>query len=377
MLMTTNTSLHERAFKEIKRLCNSGLDEKTLLLAVGERLRDAVAAEAYCFFTMDPVSGLMMRAISQGLGGEKRRHFLLKHIYLEEDVNGYDWRARSWHQPVMLLSEATGGRLERSLRYREFLQPSGLGHEMRGVCTLDKERWGGTDLTRQKGRPDFNPKEVAFLRQVAPHLGAGLKAAALRAEASLDLEGEGVPGVLVLDHRGWVIQHTQAARRLLEELEDLGPGWQEGAGLPLAIWMVASAVRKTLKAETDRDQGRVPRLCMKARSGRWLTLQAALTEAKPEQPSGTIIFIEPAGPREITWLRTSAYGLTAREREVVDLVLRGASGKQISKSLHISEYTVQEHLSNIFDKVGVRGRRPLIKRLFFDDLYPPVKQPVH
>ena len=373
--MRANTTLYEQAFKEIKRLCNSGFDERTLLPRVVECLRDAVPAEGYCFFTMDPVSGLMMRAFSEGLGGEKRRHFFLEHIYLEEDVNGYDWMARSWRHPVLLLSEATEGKLERSLRYREYLGPVGLSHEMRGVCTVDRERWGGTDLTRQKGRPDFNSKEVAFLRQVAPHLGAGLKAAALRAQASLDPEGESVPGVLVLDHRGCVIQHTQAAKRLLEELEDLGPGWQEGEGLPLAIWMVASAVRKALKAETDRDQGRVPRLCIKARSGRWLTLQGALTEAKPEQPSGTMIFIEPAGPREITWLRTSAYGLTPREREVVDLVLRGASGKQIAKTLYISEYTVQEHLSNIFDKVGVRGRRALIKRLFFDNLSPPVRRP--
>jgi DNA-binding CsgD family transcriptional regulator len=88
-----------------------------------------------------------------------------------------------------------------------------------------------------------------------------------------------------------------------------------------------------------------------------------------------MIFIEPARPKDMAWLKTSAYGLTPREREVVDLVLRGASGKQISDTLYISEYTVQEHLSNIFDKVGVRGRRALIKRLFFDNLYPPVQQP--
>lgn len=374
--MRAGTTLYERAFKEIKRLCYSGLEERTLLPAVVERLRDAVPAEAYCFFMMDPVSGLMTQAFSEGLGGEKVRRFFLEHIYLEDDVNGYDWMSRSWRHPVLLLSEATEGKLERSLRHREYLGPAGLSHEMRGVCTVDRERWGGTDLTREKGRPDFNSQEVAFLRQVAPHLGAGLRAAVLRAQASLDPEGESAPGVLVLDHRGWVTQHTQAAKRLLEELEDLGPGWQEGEGLPLAVWMVASAVRKALKAQTDRDQARVPRLCIKARSDRWLTLQGALTEAKPEQPNGTVIFIEPAGPREITWLRTSAYGLSPREREVVDLVLRGASGKQIAKTLYISEYTVQDHLSNIFDKVGVRGRRALIKRLFFDNLYPPVRQPV-
>ena len=81
-----------------------------------------------------------------------------------------------------------------------------------------------------------------------------------------------------------------------------------------------------------------------------------------------MVVIEPAGPREVAWLRTSAYSLTAREREVVDLVVRGASTKEISKTLYISEYTVQEHLSNVFDKLGVRGRRALVKRLYLDSL---------
>ena len=72
----------------------------------------------------------------------------------------------------------------------------------------------------------------------------------------------------------------------------------------------------------------------------------------------------------MAWLRVSAYGLSERERAVVDLVVQGASTREISWALHISEYTVQDHLSNAFDKAGVRGRRALVKRLFFDNLYP-------
>jgi hypothetical protein len=36
---------------------------------------------------------------------------------------------------------------------------------------------------------------------------------------------------------------------------------------------------------------------------------------------------------------------------------------------------VQDHLSNIFDKVGVRDREALIKRLFLDNLYPTLIPP--
>ena len=83
-----------------------------------------------------------------------------------------------------------------------------------------------------------------------------------------------------------------------------------------------------------------------------------------------MVIVEPPRPQELAGLRVSAYGLSERERTVVDLVVQGASTNEISRSLYISEYTVQEHLSNKFDKVGVRGRRALIKRLFFDKLYP-------
>jgi DNA-binding CsgD family transcriptional regulator len=81
-----------------------------------------------------------------------------------------------------------------------------------------------------------------------------------------------------------------------------------------------------------------------------------------------MIVIEAARPREVAWLKMSSYDLTKREREVVDLVVRGASTRQISRTLFISEHTVQEHLSNVFDKVGERGRRALVRRLYLDVL---------
>ena len=55
---------------------------------------------------------------------------------------------------------------------------------------------------------------------------------------------------------------------------------------------------------------------------------------------------------------------------VVRLVLRGSSTREISRALFISEYTVQRHLQNVFEKMGVKSRTELLKRLFFEDLLP-------
>jgi pimeloyl-ACP methyl ester carboxylesterase/DNA-binding CsgD family transcriptional regulator len=48
--------------------------------------------------------------------------------------------------------------------------------------------------------------------------------------------------------------------------------------------------------------------------------------------------------------------LTAREREILDLVAGGATNRQIADQLFISEKTVRNHLTAVFDKIGVSSR---------------------
>jgi DNA-binding NarL/FixJ family response regulator len=48
--------------------------------------------------------------------------------------------------------------------------------------------------------------------------------------------------------------------------------------------------------------------------------------------------------------------LSARELEVLSLVARGASNKEIARSLHLSEATVKSHLIHLFGKLGVTDR---------------------
>ena len=48
--------------------------------------------------------------------------------------------------------------------------------------------------------------------------------------------------------------------------------------------------------------------------------------------------------------------LSSREREVLGLVARGTSNREIAKSLFISEATVKTHLVHVYEKLGVRDR---------------------
>jgi len=53
---------------------------------------------------------------------------------------------------------------------------------------------------------------------------------------------------------------------------------------------------------------------------------------------------------------TGSVELTARERDVLHLVIAGDANKQIARKLGISEKTVKGHLTNLFQRIGVQDR---------------------
>jgi two-component system, NarL family, nitrate/nitrite response regulator NarL len=56
---------------------------------------------------------------------------------------------------------------------------------------------------------------------------------------------------------------------------------------------------------------------------------------------------------------TPAMMLTRRELQIVAAIVEGASNKDIGLQFNLSEQTVKNHLSHIFDKVGVSNRLEL------------------
>lgn len=55
--------------------------------------------------------------------------------------------------------------------------------------------------------------------------------------------------------------------------------------------------------------------------------------------------------------------LTQREKEVVDLLRKGLTCKEIARSLFVSEHTVKTHVKNIYRKLEVKTRVELLLKL--------------
>lgn len=84
----------------------------------------------------------------------------------------------------------------------------------------------------------------------------------------------------------------------------------------------------------------------------------------------TAVTLERARAPELAELVADAYGLTARQRHVTELVAQGLSTTAIAARLHVSMYTVTDHLKAIFEKLDVSSRGELVARLFVDRYQP-------
>lgn len=57
------------------------------------------------------------------------------------------------------------------------------------------------------------------------------------------------------------------------------------------------------------------------------------------------------------------FGLTRREVEILHLLARGRTNKEIAADLYISPLTVRTHLEHVYEKLGVGNRTEAVARI--------------
>jgi NarL family two-component system response regulator LiaR len=71
---------------------------------------------------------------------------------------------------------------------------------------------------------------------------------------------------------------------------------------------------------------------------------------------------EAPGPFTPNTVRQQSLGITARELEVLTLVARGCSNREIAAQLFVSENTIKTHCARAFDKLGASRRTQAVQR---------------
>jgi DNA-binding CsgD family transcriptional regulator len=359
------------AVRDIEVISAREADSRTLRQQVAARLSRLVYWDAACICTVDPWTLLVTDEISYGIPPEMHAH-AAHNEYLVDDVHKFATIARSG-AVVAIMGRAPREQRDASPRLQTIMPLIDARHELRAACTVDGQCWGAIAMFRTGAQPDFSSAEAALLQAVAAPLAAGLRRTAYCPGAGVGITPDRAgPGVLILGPHGETLAANDAAYQWLDELM---PAQPRGAdGLPIAIHQVAARVRaglaepggatpdhKDLDNAPGWTSGAYARL--RTRSGRWLTVHGSSACGSLIQGQVTAVVIEAAPASDIAQLLMLAYGLTPRERQVLQRVVAGTPSSAIATGLRISANTVQDHLKSIFAKVGVRSRGQLVARV--------------
>ncbi len=82
----------------------------------------------------------------------------------------------------------------------------------------------------------------------------------------------------------------------------------------------------------------------------------ALAESGKFDPAAVAAVVEVAGQRVRRRRELRPAGLTDREIEVLRLVARACSNREIAEQLHISQRTAEHHVQHIYAKIGISSR---------------------
>ncbi|HEV7189009.1 MAG TPA: helix-turn-helix transcriptional regulator [Blastococcus sp.] len=336
--------------EHVERICAVPLDARTLRLRLLPAIAAAVPFDAYAWVLTDPETSVGSAPLADvPLLPELPRLIRLRYL---TPLN----RWTTLPDPgVALLSAAADGDLSRSLVWRELL----VRHDVSDVASLvfcDAHGcWAFLELWRTGGRR-FDASDAAVLVSLVPAVTTALRRSQARTFTAGPDRSHLPPGpsVLLLSPDLEVVRQTPATGdrlRLLVPRDDGGPP------VPAGAYNVAAQL---LAAEAGVDS-HPPMARVHLGDGLWMTLRAARLDDGPRTAEADIaVTIDESTSAERLALFGRCSGLSERERELVGHLATGSDTREVAARMHLSAYTVQDHLKSVFAKTATHSRRTLL-----------------
>src|SRR5919198_5578375 len=361
-----------RAARRIDTLAAEQLPTQRLVERVADELRAAMPVDALVMAATDPDTLLGLGAgVAHGMPDTVCAPFW-EYEFEVPDFNKFSDLAHS-PRHVADLHAATGGRPERSARWRALRALMDADAELRATFTTGGRGWGLLHLNRAGAARGFSAEEVAFVETIAPIVGRALRCSLIWHPAR-SAAGRG-PGMAIVDADNRLISATPEALAWLDELESIFrlPDPVLGRDVPSEVTVAAQEARARAAAGAPA----ATRTRARTRSGVWLLIHASCLHSADGTAADAAVVIEPAKASEVAPLIVDAYELTPREVDVTRALARGLTTNEIARELHLSRYTVQDHLKSVYEKAGVSSRGELVAKMFADHYHGGLAETVH
>lgn len=361
----------ELAFRSIRDAAHAGLPLDRLAQRLMAALQLAIPVDGYRLFGLDPATRIVNRVLAASDGDDWARLEYLQQVYLAFGPQIYaelsnvlragirvaafhDRQGMCWGYPGEML-----GAMSPAAHYRFFHEiESPLGGGIQATFPANGALVAALQLYRREAGAAFRRTDVAFIDLVRVTIGTALGAALARERTMRATIADGAAGVMVLGSGGTIDFATPDGERLID-LISTAEGGHRGA-LPTAIWSALAQMH------SEHNPAAVGAVEVETRAG------AIRIEATPGRDGGAAVVLTPCRPPALPEVPPD-WGLTAQEREVVRLVLGGASNRAIGERLSIAEHTVESHLRGAYARLEVHGRGELLARYFRETFYPGIE----
>jgi DNA-binding CsgD family transcriptional regulator len=354
-----------RAVRRIESLAAEVLPAQCLLEGVADELCAAIPIDALILAATDPDTLLGLGAgVARGMPTTVCKPFW-EYEFEVPDFNKFSDLARG-PRAVADLHAATGGRPERSARWRAFRALMDADAELRATFNAGGRGWGLLHVNRAGSAHGFREDEIAFVETIGPIVGRALRLSLI----SYPARGTAArgPGMAIVDVDNRLVSATTEALAWFDDLQSILrlPGLGLDGDRPSEV---------TVAAAEARARGGASRTRVRTRAGLWLLIHASCLQGAGA--AEVAIVIEPAKASEVAPLIVDAYELTPREVDVTRRLARGLTTNEIALELHLSRYTVQDHLKSVYEKAGVSSRGELVAKMFADHHFDGLSGAIH
>jgi len=340
-----------RAAERIEAVCRDAEDASSLRVAVLDLVRAVCPFDAYTWLLTDPETSVGAAPYAEVPCFSE----LPTLIRLRYASRFHRWTtvrgATSVHLPDHLPPRG-----QRDVDWCSFVSGYGVS-DIATVVFRDRFGcWGWLDLWRNERTGRFDEAEVGLLSAVCESVTSGLRRCQAntftRPAEPMNLSG---PAVLRLSPMLDVLEMTPQTREYLTALIPPAPGQSP---VPASAYNVSAQL---LAVEAGVDD-HPPLARVHVRGGRWVTVRAARFGQPGAASSDIAVTLEETSPSERAEIFARSHGMTAREREVLALLVTGADTREIGARMFVSDHTVQDHLKSIFAKTDCHSRPAVVSR---------------
>ena len=357
-----------RAIQGVILAANSYLEVDTCRQRIMEEIEELIPHSCHVFWLFDLPGMKLREPVFRGVTEEALEEYLAHyqpldyqfHLALEEAKNGKLIVRRGDFSPDR--------EVERNEFYFDFLRHQSIYYAL--ICQFCSSQgiFAGFGLFRPKEARPFSDREFKILNILHPHLTNTLRNALCFQDIRRDRDlfeavlAYSQKGLFLFNERLNLVYLNTSGKELCRRIAELQGKPSKDLRIPGFVWKAASGIYEFFRqgvpevSRTSQSIALGPEERLSIRS---------IALSKAEGGCYYLVILEDISEdKGFDFDKLSReHHLSEREVEVIQLIIRGCSSKEIASRLYISEFTVNDHLKHIYEKISIHSRTELIYRI--------------